>query len=145
MITHEFAATKTPQQNTVSERGGWTIANIARCFLKNAGFPKSRWGEIFPTATYLADRMPHSALQTQASSTVLFGVHDTLDRVRVVGKRAFVPVETHTTKLEDKGWEGRLCGYSMDSKAYRIFNPETRRVTERRNCHLHRDRSANAN
>ena len=42
-------------------------------------------------------------------------------------------VETHTTKLEDKAWEGRLCGYSMNSKAYRIFNPETRRVTESRN------------
>ncbi|CAN0393136.1 unnamed protein product, partial [Laminaria digitata] len=62
-ITHEFAATNTLQQNGVSERDGRTIANIARCLLKDAGFPKSLWGEMFFTATYLVNRMPHSALQ----------------------------------------------------------------------------------
>ena len=42
-------------------------------------------------------------------------------------------IETHTTKLEDKALERRLCGYSMNSKAYRIYNPDARRVTESRN------------
>ena len=40
-IRHEFAATKTPQQNGVSERDGRTIANIPRCLLKDAGFLNS--------------------------------------------------------------------------------------------------------
>ena len=61
-IIHEFPATNTPQQNGVSERDGRTIANIARCLLKDAGFPKDLWGEMFFTATYLSNRMPHSAL-----------------------------------------------------------------------------------
>ena len=38
-ICHGFAATNT-QQNGVSERDGWKIANIARFLLKDAGFPK---------------------------------------------------------------------------------------------------------
>ena len=46
-IRHEFAATNTPQQNGVSERDGRTIANIARCLLKDAEFPKSLEEKFF--------------------------------------------------------------------------------------------------
>ena len=117
----------------MSERDRRTIANIARCLLKDAGFPKYLWGEMFFTATYLANRMPHSVLQTQAPFTVLFGVQTKLDHLRSIAARAVVHIETHTTKLEDKAWEGRLCGNSMNRKAYRIYNSNTRRVTESRN------------
>ena len=68
--------------------------------------------------------------QTQAPFTVLFGVHARLDHLRAIGVRAFVHVKTHTTKLEDKAREGRLRGYSMNTKTYRIYNPEMRKVTE---------------
>ena len=54
------------------------------------------------TGTYLANRMPHSALQSQALFTVLFGVPAKLDHLRTIGARAFVHVETHTSKLMDK-------------------------------------------
>ena len=85
------------------------------------------------TATYLANRMPHSALQSQAPVTIPFGVPAKLDNLRTIGARAFVHVETYTSKLEDKTWEGRLCGYSMSSKAYRIYSNKTGRVIESRN------------
>ena len=68
----------------MSERDGRTIANIARSLLKDAGFPKHLWGEMFFTATYLANRMPHSALQTQAPFTVLFGIQAKLDHLRAI-------------------------------------------------------------
>ena len=57
---------------------------------------------MFFTVTYLANRMPHSALQTQAPFTVLFGEHAKLAHLRTIGARAFLHVETHTSKLEDK-------------------------------------------
>ena len=88
---------------------------------------------MFFTATFLANRMPHSALQTQAPFTVIFGVQAKLDHLRAMRARAFAYIGTHTTKLEDKTWEGRLCGYSMNRKAHRMYNPDTRRVTESRN------------
>ena len=46
-IPHEFATSNAPQHNGVSERGGRTIANIARCLLKYARFPTSLWGYCF--------------------------------------------------------------------------------------------------
>eukprot|EP00752_Nemacystus_decipiens_P018047 g16180.t1 len=56
-----------------------------------------------------------------------------LSHLRVVGARAFVHYEHHREKLQDRAWEGRLVGYSKDSRAYRIYNPATRRVVESRN------------
>ena len=41
--------------------------------------------------------------------------------------------ETYTKKLEHHAWEGRLVGYSMDSKSYRVHNAETTRVRDSRN------------
>ena len=44
-------------------------------------------------------------------------------------------VETHTKKLEHRTWtwEGRLVGYSVDSKSFRVYNSSTRSVRESRN------------
>ena len=42
-------------------------------------------------------------------------------------------VETHTKKLEHRAWEGRLVGYSVDIKCFRVYNSSTRSVRESRN------------
>ena len=52
--------------------------------------------------------------------------------LRGIGARAFVHIETHTTKLGDKAWEGTLCGFSQNSRAYRIYNPAKGTVVESR-------------
>ena len=78
--------------------------------------------------------MPHSALQTLTPFTVLFWLHTELDHLRAIGARALVHIGTHTTKLEDKAWEGRRCDYSTKSKVYRKYNPEKRRVTDSRSA-----------
>ena len=56
-----------------------------------------------------------------------------LTGLRAIGARAFVHRETYTKKLEDRAFEGKLCGYSHNSKAYRIYNPAKGTVVESRN------------
>ena len=63
----------------------------------------------------------------------LHGKEATLQHLWTVGSRTFVHIQTHTKKLEDRSWEGRLCGYSQDTKAYRIYNAKTNKVVESRN------------
>ena len=58
----------------------------------------------------------------------LYGKDPYLGHFRVIGSRAFVHEEIHTNKLEHRAWEGRLVGFSGESKSYRIYNSETRRV-----------------
>ena len=41
-------------------------------------------------------------------------------------------METHTKTLEHRAWEGRLVGYSVDSKSFRFYN-SSRIVHESRN------------
>ena len=45
---------------------------------------------------------------------------------------AFMHVETQTKKLDNKAWEGRLVGCIGNSKSFRIYNPATWKVLERR-------------
>ena len=85
------------------------------------------------TAAFLGNRTPHSAIGMQSPYKMLNGAEPDLRLLRVIGARAFVHIETHTKKLELKAVEGRLVGYSNDSKSYRVYNPATRRITESRN------------
>ena len=85
------------------------------------------------TAAYLANRTPHSALNMGTPYKALHGKDATLQHLRTIGSRAFIHIEMHTKKLEDKSWEGRLCGYSQETKTYRIYNAKTNKVVESRN------------
>ena len=117
-INVEYTATNTPQQNGVSERDGQTLTKIARCLMKDGNFPPSLWGELIFTAAYLSYRSPHSAL---GGAMPYFRMHNKeadLSGLRAIGGRAFVHHETYTRKLDDRAFEGKLCGFSQDSRAY---------------------------
>eukprot|EP00903_Cladosiphon_okamuranus_P015299 g14134.t1 len=132
-IQLQFASPNTPQQIGANERAGRTIMNIVRCMLTDSKLPSLLWGEMMQTTVYLSNRTPHAALNNGTPYKALFGTDAHLGHLRVVGARAFVHVETHTKKLDSRAWEGRLVGYSLDSKSYRIYNAQTRRVRESRN------------
>ena len=132
-INIEYTATNTPQQNGVSERDGQTLAKITRCLMKDGDFPPFMWGELMFTATYLANRSPHSTLEGATPYSKMHNLEPDLTGLRAIGARAFVHRETYTKKPEDRAFEGKLCGYSHNSKAYRIYNPAKGTVVESRN------------
>lgn len=76
---------------------------------------------------------PHSALSIGTPYKALFGKEVDVLCLKTIDARAFVRIETHTKKLDDKAWEGKLCGYSQDTRAYRVYNPATHKGVERRN------------
>ena len=128
-INVKNTATNPPQQNGVSERDGQKLAQITRCLMKDGNFPSSLWGELTFTAAYLSNRSPHSAL---GGLTQYFRMHNKeadLSRLRAIGDRAFVHRETYTRKLDDRAFEGKLCGFSQH---YRIYNPAKGAVVESR-------------
>ena len=84
-------------------------------------------------AVCLSNRVPRAALSNGTPLKALYGKDAYFGNLRVIGDRSFVHVETHTNKSESRAWEGRLVGYSTDSKSYRIYNPATKRVRESRN------------
>ena len=119
----EFASPNTPQQIGSNERAGRTIAGIVRCLLDGSDLPYFLWGELMQTAVYLGNRAPRASLADETPYKALYGKDANLGHLRVIGARAFVHVETHTKKQEHRAWEGRLVGYSMDSRLHQL-SPE---------------------
>ncbi len=132
-ISMEYAATATPQQIGISERDGRTIATIARCLLKDGNFPPTLWGEMFFTAVFISNRSPHAALGGTTPYFKMYNKEADMSILRAIGARAFVHIETHTPKLGDRAWEGKLCGFSHNSRAYRIYNASKGTIVESRN------------
>ena len=106
---------------------------MVRCILTDSGLPKFLWGELMFTAAFLINTAPHSAIGMQSPYKMLHGTEPDLRLLQVNGARAFVHIETYSKNLELKAVEGRLVGYSNNSKSYRVYNPATRRIMESRN------------
>ena len=116
-IKLEVASPNIPQQIGANERAGRTILNIVHCFLADSTLPNFLWGELMKTAVYLSNRTPHAALQNGTPYKAPYGKDAYLGHLRVIGSRAFVHEEVHTNKLEHRAWEGRLVGFSKESKS----------------------------
>ena len=68
-----------------------------------------------PTAAFLVNRPPHSAIAMQSPYKLLRGMQPEFRLLRVMGARTLVYVETDPQKLELNAVEGRLVGYSNNT------------------------------
>ena len=73
----------------------------------------------------------YKALKMETPFKMLHGEEAVLSPLRVIGARAFVHIKDSRT-LDVAVWEGKVCGYSDESKSYRVWNPKTHRVVESR-------------
>lgn len=127
-----MTAPATPQQNGISERSGRTLMNNVCCLLHGVNLPNSLWGELCCTAMYLTYRLSRVNLDNQTPYFKIFNKQASSQHLRVIGSSAFVHVETYKSKLAERAWEGRLVGYSPNSRAYRVYNLRTRKIVSSR-------------
>ncbi|GJY68531.1 putative ribonuclease H-like domain-containing protein [Tanacetum coccineum] len=134
-IKREFSVARTPQQNGVAERRNRTLIEAARTMLADSKLPTTFWAEAVNTACYVQNRVlvvkPHNKTpyelfrgRTPALSFMRpFGCHVTiLNTLDYLGK------------FDGKSDEGFFVGYSLNSKAFRVYNIRTRKVEE--NLHI---------
>nr|GEV98852.1 retrovirus-related Pol polyprotein from transposon TNT 1-94 [Tanacetum cinerariifolium] len=134
-IKREFSNARTPQQNGVAERRNRTMIEAARTMLADAKLPVTFWAEAVNTACYVQNRVLVNKSQNKTPYE-LFNA-----RTPVIG--FLKPLSYHVMilntldnlgKFEAKRDEGYFIGYSMSSKAFRVFNKRTRKVEE--NLHV---------
>lgn len=90
--------------------------------------PAELWGESVMCATYVLNRSASSTHDTTPYEA-WYGRKPNLSHLRVFGSQAFVHIpDAIRHKLEAKAAECIMVGYSEKSKAYRTWNPITRRV-----------------
>ncbi|GKB80159.1 putative ribonuclease H-like domain-containing protein [Tanacetum coccineum] len=106
LVDHKVIA-RTPQQNGVAERRNRTLIEAARTMLADSKLPTTFWAEA------------NTNFKFYKTIWCLVTILNTID---------------HLGKFDDKADEGFFVGYSLNSKAFRVFNSRTRIVEE--NFHI---------
>nr|GEW06938.1 hypothetical protein [Tanacetum cinerariifolium] len=105
-IKREFSVPRTPQQNGIVERKNRTLIEAARTILADSLLPIPFWAEAVNTTYYVPNRVLVTKPHNKTAYELLYG------------------------KFKGKVDEGFLVGYSVSSKAFRVFNSRTRIVQE---------------
>nr|GEV90369.1 hypothetical protein [Tanacetum cinerariifolium] len=96
-IMRQFSVARTPQQNGVVERRNMTLIEAARTMLTDSKLTTTFWPEAVNTACYVPFVSPVTILNTK----------------------------DHLGKFDGKVDEGFFIGYSLNNKAFRVFNSRT--------------------
>ncbi|KAK1644413.1 hypothetical protein QYE76_062218 [Lolium multiflorum] len=108
-----------------------TIILRARCMLSNAKMHRSFWAEAASTACYLINRSPSVPLDKKTPIEVWSGSPADYSDLRVFGCTAYAHVDNG--KLEPRAVKCIFLGYGSGVKAYRLWNPETKKIVLSRN------------
>ena len=128
-IKRHLTAPYTPQQNGVVERRNRTLMEMTRSMLKAMKVPNYLWGEAVRHATYLINRVPTRALKDQTPYERLRGRKPSIGHIRVFGCVAHAKRDSALIKkLDDRSEALVHLGIEPGSKAYRLYNPSTKRV-----------------
>ncbi|GJU05580.1 ribonuclease H-like domain-containing protein [Tanacetum coccineum] len=134
-IKREYSIARTPHQNGVAKRRNRTLSEAARTMLADSKLPTTFWVKADNTACYVQNRVlvvkPHNKTPYE------------LFRGRTLALSFIRPFRCHVTilntldylgKFDGKSDERFFVGYSMNSKAFRVYNIITRKVKE--NLHI---------
>ena len=132
----------TPQQNGVAERKNRTIMNMVRSMLSEKKIPKSFWLEAVNWTVHILNRSPTLAVQDQTPEEAWSGVKPSVKYFKVFGCISHVHVpDSKRTKLDDKSLHCVLLGVSEESKAYRLYDPVSRKIIVSRDVVFEEDKS----
>ena len=102
---------------------------MARCMVKSQALPHGFWLEAVMCATYVLNRCPTKALQSITPYEAWHGTKPSVAHLRVFGCLAYALVpQQHRRKLDDKAVKCIFVGYSSESKGYRLYHPQTKRI-----------------
>nr|GEY11286.1 retrovirus-related Pol polyprotein from transposon TNT 1-94 [Tanacetum cinerariifolium] len=130
-IKRELSVARTLQQNGIAERKNRTLIEAARTMLADLLLPILFWAEAVNTACYVQNRVLVTKPHNKTPYELLHGKTPSISFMRPFG----CPVTILNTldslgKFDGRVDEGFLVGYSVSSKAFRVFNNRTRIVQE---------------
>ncbi|GJZ07581.1 putative ribonuclease H-like domain-containing protein [Tanacetum coccineum] len=134
-IKREYSNARTPQQNEVTERKNRTLIEAARTMLADLFLPNTFWAEAVSTACYVLNRVLVTKPHNKTPYELVTGKIPIISYIRPFGCHVTIlNTIDHLGKFDGKADEGFLVGYSLQSKAFRVYNLETKRVEE--NLHI---------
>uniref|UniRef100_A0A3Q7XZQ9 Uncharacterized protein LOC113786557 n=1 Tax=Cicer arietinum TaxID=3827 RepID=A0A3Q7XZQ9_CICAR len=131
-IFHNFSAPRTPQQNGVVERKNRSLIELARTMLSDSNLPKYFWADAVNTACYVSNRVIIRPILKKTPYELYKGRKPNISHFHIFGCKCFVlnNGKDNLGKFDEKADEGIFLGYSLSSKAFRVFNKRTLLVEE---------------
>ncbi|GJW57198.1 ribonuclease H-like domain-containing protein [Tanacetum coccineum] len=131
----EYSNARTPQQNRVAERKNRTLIEAARTMLADSFLPNTFWAKAVSNACYVLNRVLVTKPHNKTPYELITGKIPIISYIRPFGCHVTIlNTIDHLGKFAGKSDEGFLVGYSLQSKAFRVYNLETKRVEE--NLHI---------
>ncbi|GKD11736.1 reverse transcriptase domain-containing protein, partial [Tanacetum coccineum] len=134
-IKRDYSVARTSQQNGVVERRNRTIIEAARTMLADSKLHTIFWAEAVSTACYVHNRVLVFKPHNKTPYELFRGFKPALSFMRPFGCHVTILNTLDSLgKFDGKSDEGFFVGYSLSSKAFRVYNTRTRRVEE--NLHI---------
>ncbi|GJY81925.1 putative ribonuclease H-like domain-containing protein [Tanacetum coccineum] len=125
----------TPQQNGVAERKNRTLIEAARTMLADSKLPTTFWAEAVSTACYVQNRVLVVKPHNKTPYELFRGIKPAIGFMKPFGCHVTIlNTLDKLGKFDGKSDEGFFVGYSLSSKAFRVYNIRTRKVQE--NLHV---------
>nr|GEW14731.1 retrovirus-related Pol polyprotein from transposon TNT 1-94 [Tanacetum cinerariifolium] len=126
---------KNSLKNEVAERKNMTLIEAARTMLADSFLPTTFWAEAVNTACYVLYRVLVTKPQNKKPYELLTGRQPIISYLRPFGCHVTIlnTIEK-LDKFDGKSDLGFLVRYSLNSKAFRVYNLESNRVEE--NLHV---------
>lgn len=128
-IKREFTDSYSPQQNGVAERKNRTIVEMARSMLKTKSLANEFCAEAVHTSIYTLNQCPTKALLNLTPKEAWPGYKPSAAHMKVFccTTYAHVPKEKWK-KLDDKSVKCIFNGYNIETRSYKLFDPEAKKV-----------------
>ncbi|GJR39161.1 putative ribonuclease H-like domain-containing protein [Tanacetum coccineum] len=134
-IKREYSVARTPQQNGVAERKNRTLIEAARTMLADSKLPTTFWAEAVSTACYVQNRVLIVKPHNKTPYELFRGIKPAIGFMKPFGCHVTIlNTLDKLGKFDGKSNEGFFVGYSLSSKAFRVYNIRTRKVQE--NLHV---------
>nr|GFB98323.1 retrovirus-related Pol polyprotein from transposon TNT 1-94 [Tanacetum cinerariifolium] len=131
LVDHKCSVARTSQQNRVTKRRNRTLIEAARTMLADSKLPTTFWSEAFSTACYVQNRVLVVKPHNKTPYEFFHGRKPMLSFIRPFGYPVTIlNTIDHLGKFDGKTDKGFFVGYSLNSKAFRVFNRRTKIIEE---------------
>ena len=102
---------------------------MVRSMLNGKSLPNSFWAEAVNTVEYILNRCATKAVDGKTPQQAYNGKKPSVAHLNVIGSECFMHIlDEELTKLQPKSCKCIFLGYDMESKAYRLYDPERRKL-----------------
>ena len=113
----------------IKGRGDVTLVEMVRSMLSDSKAPSRFWAEALSTAAYIRNRCPTKAVEGMTPIEALTGKKPDIAHLRRFGCAAYAHIpKDERQKLNPKVRKCILVGYGVNTKGYRLYDPNRERI-----------------